>query len=171
MKKQLLLAYLLWISTVAAAQDSVGTVSHGGKSDLLLDPVYLIVAPALNVSYERFLNKDYGVGLHALLGLGALDTDAQLSPYIRMYMGRHHANGFFLEAFLPITTEVKDRGWSRLMARHTTLGLGVGAGGKWIVKNNIVLEFSGALGRRFFYDGGGEPVTGKWMMGVGYRFK
>jgi len=157
---------------VASAQDSIRTVSHYGKHDLQIDPLFLVAGPFLNVSYERILTKDYGLGAHMLLGLGALDTEMQISPYIRMYMGRHHANGFFLEAFMPITTSREYTLWSyRPEIHHTTVGLGVGLGGKWVVKKNILLEIGSGVGRRFFYDGSNESITGKYMFGVGYRFK
>jgi|GEM_PF-473006 len=172
MKKQLLLVSLLCVSGLVSAQDSTRVISNEGKSDLLIDPVYVILGPVLNVSYERFLNKDYGLGLHALLGLGALNTEAQISPYIRMYMGQHHTNGFFLEAFLPFTIDREYTGWSyRPEIHHTTAGFGVGLGAKWVVKNSMVVQVGGGVARRFFYDGPNEPITGKFMFGVGYRFK
>jgi len=175
MKKQLLLACLLCVSGLVSAQDAVGTVSNEGKSDLLIDPVVLIAGPFFHASYERLLTKDYGVGVNTLLllGSGALEVDAMISPYARMYMGMDHAHGFFVEVSLPVTTEEREDGrrFGGSMVRHTNVGFGVGAGGKWIVKNNLVLELGGALGRRFFYDGPGEPIIGKWMIGLGYRFK
>jgi len=163
---------MLCISGLASAQDSTQVVSHEGKSDLLLDPFFLILGPALNVSYERILTKDYGIGAEVFLGLGALERNLQISPHFRMYMGRYHANGFFLEAFLPLTIDREYTGWSyRPEIHHTTAGFGMGLGGKWVVKNSLVVEVGGGVARRFFYDGPGEPFTGKFMFGVGYRFK
>lgn len=146
---------------------------------MLIDPIFLIAAPALNASYERILNADYGVGVHALLGLGAMDEIVQISPYARMYLGQRYASGFFLEAFFPITSSEEyedsynstgDYIGSGTTIRKTTVGFGVGMGGKWVLKKNIIFELGGGVGRRLFYDGPNEPLVGKWMLGVGYKF-
>lgn len=55
---------------------------------------------------------------------------------------------------------------------RTTVGIGVGFGGKWITRNNIIFEASMGVGRRFGdndkYDD--SNLTGKGMLGIGYRF-
>src|SRR5690606_20495023 len=157
MRKNLLLICLLCISGALFAQDSTRTVSYERKNDVLIDPIFLIAAPALNASYERILNADYGVGVHALLGLGAMDEIVQISPYARMYLGQRYASGFFLEAFFPITSsEEYEESFEKEntpSTRETTFGFGVGMGGKWVLKKNIIFEIGGGVGRRLFYDG------------------
>lgn len=180
MKKNLLICFLLSISFVAFSQETEESVSHTRKNDLLIDPIFLIAGPIVNASYERILNEDYGVGVHTLFGLGAMDEIVQISPYARMYTGKKYASGFFLEAFVPITSTKEDVSRyddntgnyiERRDERNSTVGLGVGLGGKWVVKRSIVLEIGGGVARRFGYKGTtGEPITGKWMMGIGYKF-
>jgi hypothetical protein len=149
------------------------------KNDILIDPIYLIALPVLNLSYERLLNADVGIGAHGLFGLEGIGGFSQVSPYARMYFGERYASGFFLEAFVPITTSEEtlsqyDYNTGNYIentgARYTTAGIGVGLGGKWILKKNILFELGGGIARRFAYQGDGEPITGKWMLGVGYRF-
>lgn len=168
------------MATVTFAQDSTRTVSYERKNDILIDPISLIVGPVFNASYERILNEDFGIGLHTLLGLGTMDEIVQISPYARIYLGKEYAEGFFLETFLPITSkdEYQERDTftgepveGSLATRKTSFGFGVGMGGKWILKKNIIFEIGGGIGRRLFYDNvADEVLVGKWMLGVGYKF-
>ncbi|MBW3520674.1 hypothetical protein [Chryseobacterium sp. NKUCC03_KSP] len=107
------------------------------------------------------------------------------SAFYRMYFGKKYASGFFLEGFIPVTTETNDiysynyddvNGYfytsSVRKNNFTTIGIGFGVGGKWVMKNNLVIEASGGIARRFgdrdkhYF----EEVTGKIMGGIGYRF-
>jgi len=179
MKKIILALLFSTFSLVANAQE---TPSSEQKNDITADPVLLIAVPAINVSYERLLNADSGIGVNALIGLGEeLESFTQFSPFYRFYFGKKFASGFFVEAFVPITstTEYVDYetymngvySWETKEEKATTVGFGVGLGGKWIVKRNIVLEASWGIARRLKSDDSYiEPITGKVMLGIGYRF-
>jgi hypothetical protein len=156
------------------------------RNDIVADPFLLIAVPLLNVSYERLLNENSGLGVNAMVGLGE-DSEgfSQVSPYYRMYFGRKFAQGFFLEGFVPITTTRESESVYTANEfggyytdggeiRETTVGIGFGVGGKWVIRNGLVIEASGGLGRRFGSglddEWVGEGVTGKIMGGIGYRF-
>lgn len=156
------------------------------KNDILADPILLIAVPLINVSYERLISKDMGIGVNAMITLNdEVDDFKQFSPYFRFYMGKNYASGFFLEGFVPVTIGTVDTYgsyydsptntyfYSNIGSKNlTTVGIGFGVGGKWVIKNRLVLEASGGIARRFGdfnkYDIG--EVTGKIMGGIGYRF-
>ncbi len=181
MKKVLLLASL-FSAFFMNAQETSGE----RQNDIMISPIELIAGPALNFSYERLLNKDSGIGINAILLLDKKSTDSgtttQISPYYRMYFGKKYAAGFFVEGFVPITMS-SDRTYDYVYneygyasswtkdEKNTTVGIGVGFGGKWIARNNIIFEASMSVGRRFGineeYD---SAITGKGMLGIGYRF-
>ncbi len=150
-----------------------------GMNDIMIDPILMIAAPAANISYERLLNQDSGLGINAIFGLGREMTDFwQVSPYYRMYFGKKFASGFFVEGFVPITS-TKEDDYVYLSPNNqpqpidenvTSIGFGIGFGGKWVVKRNIVFEASGGVGRRFSDKDYLEKITGKGMLGIGYRF-
>lgn len=156
------------------------------KNDIVTDPVLLIAVPLANISYERLISENKGVGINAMMFLDRKeDRFTQFSAYYRMYFGKKYASGFFLEGFIPVTTNSNDdynyvyeetTGFyytSSVNKRSiTTVGIGFGVGGKWVLRNNLVIEASGGLARRFgdrdnYYF---EEVTGKIMGGIGYRF-
>lgn len=150
------------------------------KNDILADPILLIAVPMVNISYERLVSKDMGVGVNAMITLGEdVDQFTQFSPYFRYYMGRKFAQGFFFEGFVPITTDsynaydyYSNGNFYYREENLTTVGIGFGVGGKWVIKNRLVIEASGGIARRFGTDRNNfsEPITGKIMGGIGYRF-
>ncbi len=152
--------------------------SSDRKNDIMIDPIFIIAGPILNVSYERLLNEDAGIGINALANLDSdSDTFSQISPYYRMYFGKKFASGFFVEGFVPITTtegyrsnyDYNSDSYHYSEKKYTTIGLGIGFGGKWVVKRNIVFEASTGIGRRFG-NGNYDNITGKGTLGIGYRF-
>ncbi len=174
--------------TTEDSQESTSSVSER-KNDIMLDPITLIGAPAINISYERLLSEQFGVGFQAIQYLGNRNIDddddlsfGQYSPYFRMYFGRKYAAGFFVEAFVPITTTKyyeyhyysNDSGMygyeNREEKNVTTPGVGVGFGGKWLTRSNILFELSFGIARRFGNTDYTSDVTAKWMTGIGYRF-
>lgn len=161
--------------------------SNGRKNDVMLSPIELIAGRTFNISYERFLNKNSGLGINLLSYLGKEDCESkftQFSPYYRMYFGNKYAAGFFVEGFLPITMTTNYENYSNNSAndsvreyKRTSLGIGIGLGGKWITRNNITFEVSAGIARRFgeserksFIFSEVYNYTGKAMLGIGYRF-
>ncbi|SFS60455.1 hypothetical protein [Sphingobacterium wenxiniae] len=179
MRKILLLVSLLALSWGSYGQESRQERALARKNHLMIDPIVLIAGPILNVSYERALNEDLGVGLHSLLGLGAMDEMVQFSPFARFYLGGSHGAGFFMEGFVPVTNMEDDYQtynpegdyYTIVRDKKTSVGLGIGLGGKWLLKRNLMLEVSGGIGRKLINKGvHSESITGKWMIGFGYAF-
>ncbi|WP_417428304.1 DUF3575 domain-containing protein [Halpernia sp.] len=177
MKKLLFSALLL--STVAISAQETESQSSERQNDIMISPIELIGGAALNFSYERLLNKDSGVGINGLFGFKDNDNNAfsQISPYYRMYFGKKYGGGFFVEGFVPITS-TKDGGYNyyngggytqKNPETNTTVGAGIGFGGKWVARKNIIFELSSGIARRFG-SGNFDKITGKGMLGIGYRF-
>lgn len=192
MKKKLILLALTFLGiTKICAQSEASTSTSERKNDVLISPIELIASPLLNVSYERVFRENMGVGVNGMFYFGNNDryddsAFSQILPFYRMYFGKKYGAGFFVEGFVPITS-TKDYYYNYVYneygsfsynepKRRTTVGIGIGLGGKWVTRNNIVFEVSGGLARRFgsnydnydFYDG--DNLTGKGMLGIGYRF-
>lgn len=176
MKKLVLLLTLAFgIKTMTAQTYDGSTPTAQGMNDIMIDPIFLIAAPAANITYERLLNQDAGLGINAIFGLGRdMENVWQISPFYRMYFGKKFASGFFVEGFVPITYSKSESYWVNNQPQTyeaTTVGIGVGFGGKWVVKRNIVFEASSGIGRRFGNTENLDSViTGKGMLGIGYRF-
>lgn len=182
MKQLLLIASLVFAVTLHAQEEN----SVERQNDMMISPIELIAGPALNVSYERLLNKDSGIGINVMMlldkGEDGDGIQSQISPYYRMYFGKKYASGFFVEGFIPITmsndeiyvpyTSSGSFVSTYKYEKNTTIGAGIGFGGKWVARRNIIFEVSMGIARRFGmsseYDD--TPITGKGMLGIGYRF-
>lgn len=179
MKRTLLLWGVMAFVMIGHAQESKRERAVASPNHIMLDPISLIAGPVLNFSYERAINEDVGLGLHSLLGLGAMDEMIQFSPFGRLYVGGSHGAGFFLEAFVPITNKEETfqkfsdihANYIEATERRTSAGLGVGLGGKWLFKRNLMLEVGGGIARKLINTTENtESITGKWMIGLGYAF-
>lgn len=181
--KRILIAVLCF--TLGANTIQAQEIEKARKNDILADPVLLIAVPLANISYERLISQNKGIGVNTMIKLNNKDKDfKQFSPYFRYYMGKKYASGFFFEGFIPITiqndinyiyedySDLSYQNISRTNKSFTTVGIGFGIGGKWLINNKLVIEASGGIARRFGdlykYDIG--RATGKIMVGIGYRF-
>lgn len=180
MKKiTLSLAFAFLGTSMLLAQETTENTATR-QNDIMISPIELIAIPAVNVSYERLLNEDNGIGINGIFYVGNDDEEvrfSQISPYYRAYFGKKYASGFFVEGFLPITMTKEyvynyNEGVyaSERLVDETTFGVGVGFGGKWVAKRNIIFEASAGIARRFGGDSGTSEITGKGMLGIGYRF-
>lgn len=177
MKRFLLFTLLITLCSTAFAQNSSEDMPSFRKNDIVIDPFWLIGGLAVNVSYERILSENSGLGANAIFGFGDdMDDFTQISPYYRAYFGSKYASGFYIEGFAPITV-LKDYQWdsngnqTELSKDYTTGGLGFGLGGKWVAKKKFVFELNLGIARKFIGNrGSGEPITGKGMIGVGFAF-
>ncbi|UOE38231.1 MULTISPECIES: hypothetical protein [Chryseobacterium group] len=182
--KKILLGLFLTAGLCSAQTKDIS--ENQRKNDIVADPVLLVAIPLANVSYERLISENKGIGVNAMVHLDRKeDRFTQFSAYYRMYFGKKYASGFFLEGFIPVTTNSYDdyhyqydniTGFytSTHVTKNnlTTVGVGFGVGGKWVLRNNLVIEASGGIARRFGDRSNYhfEEVTGKIMGGVGYRF-
>lgn len=182
MKKLLLSAAFIVGIFQLQAQETTGETR---QNEISISPIELISIPLLNVSYERLLSESSGVGINGIFYLGNDNDDdysmTQISPYYRMYFGRKYASGFFVEGFVPVTITTDTYyqpyygpgyGYSEPKEEtNTTVGIGIGFGGKWVARKNIIFEASVGIARRFGMDEKYDSaITGKGMLGIGYRF-
>lgn len=187
MKRILLLTgLLLFVFSLASQAQSRRERVMQKKNHIMIDPITLVAAPAINFSYERVITEDFGLGVHGLFGVGNtddyedwIDHVVQVSPFARVFLAGSHGAGFFMEAFVPITSaknhyeKYNNQGYYEwgYTDRHTTAGLGVGLGGKWLLKKSLMLEVGGGIGRRLINrNKNTDSLTGKWMIGLGYAF-
>ncbi|MBC7642737.1 MAG: hypothetical protein H7174_10450 [Flavobacterium sp.] len=167
----------------------------GKKDEFKLDPTYLIFAGALNLSYERVINEESGLGVSVILSNGKeINTTFSLTPYYRFYFGKKPAAGFFFEGFASINSfkynsyvynqnynnGYYNNGYNYYEVKSTTdFAIGIGLGGKWITNNGIIFELSGGIGRNLLndYSAGNkdgltssQKVVGRGGISIGYRF-
>lgn len=70
MNKILLGLSLIFGTFAAQAQENT---EKQRKNDILADPILLIAVPLANVSYERFISDNKGIGINAMINLDRND--------------------------------------------------------------------------------------------------
>lgn len=180
MKKILLTLSLLLAATSIFAQQSkkqnneiqkqADSIGQGGNNEIKLNLLNTVIGLA-EINYERLINDNQGLGL--AVAISVIDENSYgenfnyiISPYYRVYFGKHKANGFFVEANTSILSvnEVRysynpqNYSSTRLDdVSKTNVGIGVAAGFKFLTRNGILGEvFLGGgrvLGKNTYNDG------------------
>lgn len=157
-------------------------IAQDRKNDIMFSPIGMILGVG-NASYEHHFNQNSGLGVSASFVFSNYVVEHKnwyVMPYYRLYFGQRWARGFFLEGSAGVTGRRKieleinrissfGRSYSHINVidkTATEFGMGIGLGGKWDTKNNILFETSVGLGTTFHNEG----VFLKGMLGVGYRF-
>ncbi|MBC5840313.1 MAG: DUF3575 domain-containing protein [Flavobacteriaceae bacterium] len=148
------------------------------KNELKGNALFLVLG-AVEVSYERILNEDTGLGVTIFyVNEDDFESNFTLSPYYRAYFGKKTAAGFFIEGFSMFNTGVASKTYyydnnnniSRIdKNRYTDLAIGFGLGSKWVHKKGYLFEINTGIGRNLLSKDSPE-IVGRLGITLGYRF-
>lgn len=149
------------------------------KNELKGNALFLILG-SLDITYERILNEESGVGIALSIPVDKYNWDVNFSAtgFYRYYFGQKPAAGFFGEAF-GMLNNVDDwiyyedgNEYNYRPKTLTDFALGIGLGGKWVTKKGLLLEINAGIGRNLFnskYERDFELI-GRGGITLGYRF-
>lgn len=153
------------------------------KNEVKINALYLVLG-AFDATYERAINDEssFGTSLTFLLDKEAdINTAFAISPYYRFYFGKKPVSGFFMEGFGLYQSVSRDITY--FYGSYTTeqkekvkaFALGIGLGGKWYTKRNVMFEIGAGIGRNLSISSNinntdYSRITGKIAISVGYRF-
>lgn len=176
MIKKIALASCLLLGMILQAQEKQDTQEN--FDEVKLNVLYAVVG-AFEISYERTLNEESGIGASLLLPYSSLDSSLNyyFSPYYRFYFGKKYAAGFFVEGFGMLNSEDRVNSFigngAGLISQTeaiTDFALGIGLGGKWVSKKGFIGELNLGIGRNLFNPDQGTELIGKLGITVGWRF-
>ena len=170
----ILIVTLLLSHNMFSQEDQVAKLENENFNELKLNALFLILG-ALEVTYERTLNEESGIGLTVFL---PLDNDVSdeikyyISPYYRFYFGNKYASGFFLEGFGMLNSTNRDLNFFIYEEDfRTDFALGIGLGGKWITNSGFIGEINFGVGRNLFNNNNTDyEIIAKGGISLGYRF-
>lgn len=181
MKKIILCSLITLFSMSLFAQEDTSDVDQNPSNEVKLNALFMVIG-AFDVTYERLLNEESGVGLEVFIPFDSDikdDINYYVSPYYRLYFGEKYAAGFFLEGFGMLSSvndtyfEFSDEFDSTPLIREETrtdFALGIGVGGKWVTNKGFVGELSLGVGRNFGNSDNSDDAVAKLGITVGYRF-
>lgn len=185
MKKLLLSITLFILSACAFAQkDSVANsvkiqsaaMGHNGNNELKINILYMSLGMP-EVSYERLIADNMGVGLSAMVAV-INDPDLRLSILAdyRLYFGSKKANGFFIEGNMGVVSQrdynyynSDSNGYYQTVeVNKVQLGLGAACGAKFLARNGFLGEAYLGVGR--LLGGSGDDFYPRTGITIGKRF-
>ena len=149
------------------------------KNEIKGNAIFL-VAGALEITYERLLNEESGIGVSVFVPYdNTINVNFSLTPYYRFYFGKKPAAGFFVEGFGMLNSYTQEAADVSLFSTYvgpeknvTDFALGFGLGAKWITKKGFIFEINGGVGRNLFNSSDTDyKIVGRFGMNLGYRFK
>lgn len=177
--KKIIYLLALMATSISFSQESEPKIDF--KRNELKGNALLLVLGSFDVSYERILNEESGVGISVNLPFDKdnWDINYSVTGYYRYYFGKKPAAGFFGEAF-GMLNNVDDYVYYDTASFYnyepktlTDFALGIGLGGKWLTKSGLLLEINAGVGRNLFnnqYDDRDYELIGRGGITVGYRF-
>jgi hypothetical protein len=177
MKKICFILTVLLMSNFGFSQET--ETPNFKKNELKGNALFLILG-SLDMTYERILNEESGVGIALSIPVDKYNWDINFSAtgFYRYYFGEKPAAGFFGEAF-GMVNNVDDwiyyedgNEYNYRQKTLTDFALGVGLGGKWVTKKGLLLEINAGIGRNLFnskYERDFELI-GRGGITLGYRF-
>jgi hypothetical protein len=181
--KKIIIVFAFSILCLKGFGQKENETSDFKKNEIKINALYLVLG-AFDATYERAINDEssFGTSITFLLDKKAeVNTEFSISPYYRFYFGKKPVAGFFMEGFGlyqnvrrydtfyygSFTTEREEK--------VQAFALGIGLGGKWYTKRNVMFEISAGIGRNLSISSNIENsdysrITGKGGITVGYRF-
>ncbi len=194
MKKLLFIALLCTQLTHAQeVRDSLRTEILNRKNELRVDVLSLILSSKINLSYERFLDKDFSVGV----AFGYIRHDEanddfdrgyrnylpvyEINPYVRYNLSKSLIHFYFAEVFLSanggdfkeivrLNDEAGNAYYTTEKSTYTDFGIGAGVGYKIYIKEKVPLEIMVGFGTNLFNKEKSPDVLNRVGISVGYRF-
>ncbi|HEU0136242.1 MAG TPA: DUF3575 domain-containing protein [Flavobacterium sp.] len=183
--------FILLLSTVGvqAQQDSAAV----RKNELRIDLLSLIASSKLNLSYERFLNRSFSVGLTGSYadsksvnedfdsGYRSTLPKLEVIPYVRYNLSKGKAGYYFAEAFASANsgdyretvrlTDTNGNGYYTVKKdSYFDVALGGGLGYKMYFGEKIAAELLVGFGSNLIDKSKSPDVISRVGLSVGYRF-
>ncbi|MGL2964413.1 DUF3575 domain-containing protein [Flavobacterium sp. RSB2_4_14] len=189
MKK--LFCLLLLASLATQAQEN--SIISNKKTELRVDVLSAIVYTKLSVSYERFFDNDYSIGIN----VNYSDSDKlnedfdngyrnnvpkyEFNPYVRYALSKSKTRYYFAEIFgsynggdykeiVRLIDENGDAYYATEKSQYTDFGLGGSLGYKMYFHDSFALEVLVGFGSNLFNREKSPDVISRVGINLGYRF-
>ena len=188
----------LFLSIGALAQSNENSVTDtiaspilAKKNEVKVDVLNLVAFGKLGVTYERFLNKDFSVGITGIMFNKKSKTDDfltddtrtlidyQVIPYVRYAMSKSATNLYYLEGFVnfnggefkELTTLNNGTADYVVVTKsdYTDVAIGGSVGYKLYFNESFLLDLTVGIGKNLFNEDSPSTVA-RLGINLGYRF-
>lgn len=192
--KKLVFILLLGFQFVNA-QDTIPTskLAHR-RNEVRVDILSLVAFSKLNLTYERFLNRSFSVGVsgnYANSNKVNDDFDSgnrntipkyEVTPFVRYNLSKGYKSFYFAEVFVSanggdfretvrMTNPADNSGYYAIeKTKYSDVAIGAGVGYKFYIKDRIGIEFLVGFGSNLIDRDKSPDVLPRVGLSVGYRF-
>lgn len=178
-------------SNESTAVDTITSPIFSKKNEVKIDVLNLIGNGRLGISYERFLNKEFSIGVTGLAFNKSSKTDDfltddtrtmieyQVIPYVRYAMSKSATNLYYFEAFTnfnggqykELTTFNNGSADYVVVTKseYNDVALGASIGYKLYFKESFVVDLTVGIGKNLFNSDSPSTVS-RLGLNLGYRF-
>ena len=193
MKKiSLLFCFFLALGSYAQTNsDSLVSPIVAKKNEVKIDGLNLISNGRLGISYERFLNSNFSVGITGMFlnksskedKFATDDTrtliDYQVIPYVRYALSKSAVNLYYVEAF----TSINGGQFKELVTfnngaadyvvtsvkDYNDVAIGAAVGYKFYIKESFVVDVTIGMGKNLLHADSPKNIS-RLGINLGYRF-
>lgn len=163
------------------------------KNEVRFDVLSVITSGKFGLSYERFIGKDFSVGLNAnFSNSNKTKSDFndssrnnlpkyEINPYVRYALSKSKTRYYFAEVFasanggdfkeiVKLTDSNNNDYYTIDVSKYTDFGLGGGLGYKMYIKEAWVIEFMAGFGSNLSNRDKSPDVISRVGLSFGYRF-
>ncbi len=181
---------LLLFPLLAVSQESKLSTR---KNELRFDVLSVITSGKFGLSYERFIGKDFSVGLNAnFSNSGKTKSDFnnssrnnlpkyEFNPNVRYALSKSKTRYYFAEVFASFNggdykeivshTDANNIDYYSVdVSKYTDFGIGGGLGYKMYIKEAWVIEFLAGFGSNLSNRDKSPDVISRIGLNLGYRF-
>ncbi len=195
MKKLILILLLCcqFMNAQLKVQDSVpaAKLTHR-KNEVRVDVLSMVAFSKLNLTYERFLNRSFSIGLSGNYADSKKVNDDfdsgnrntipkyEITPFIRYNLSKGYSSFYFAEIFASAnggdfreTVRLTDNNigyYTIQKTKYSDVALGAGVGYKFYIKERIGIEFLVGFGSNLTNKKKSPDVLSRVGLSVGYRF-
>lgn len=190
--KKLILLFLLGFQFVQAQDTIPKSVLYQKRNEIRVD-VLSTAFSRFNLTYERFLNKNYSVGLSGVFSnskkvqddfnKGNINTFSkyEIIPFIRYNLSQGQRCFYFAEIFadlnggdfreIVLLTDAANSNYYAIQkSSYTDLGFGAAVGYKYYIKDQFGIELLVGFGSNLFNKDKSPDILSRVGLGVSYRF-
>lgn len=192
--KKISFLFCFFFAVVSFAQtnsDSIVSPIVAKKNEVKIDALNLISNGRLGITYERFLNTDFSVGVTGMfLNKSSKEDDFltddtrtlidyQIIPYVRYAMSKSATNLYYIEGFVNVNggqykeLTTLNNGIADYVVviknDYSDVALGGSVGYKLYFKESFVLDLTVGIGKNLFQENSPSTVA-RMGINLGYRF-
>lgn len=190
--KKLLLLFLLSFQFMQAQDSIPKSTLYNKKNEIRVD-VLATALTRLNITYERFLDKKYSIGISCIYSnnnklrddfdAGNINnfTKYEVIPFVRYNLSQGQRSFYFAEIFADInggdfreivllTDAANNNYYAVEKSNFTDVAMGAAVGYKYYIKDQFGIEFLVGFGSNLFNKTKSLDIVSRVGLGVSYRF-